>query len=597
MVIYNLEKRTMFAVMEMEGNLVKIDKEYLEGLKVKAEKRLREIENNIYDLVERRFNIGSPQQIGKVLFEELGYKYPLKKKTASGQYITDSATLERISDVYPVVKKIVEFRALGKLLSTYINNLLLNCDEDNCVKLNFKQTGTDTGRFSSPGGRGLAVDGFSGVNVQAIPKEPTEENPDLDLRRAFIAREGKTMVAIDYENEEMRIATNLSNETTWMDAIKAGVDFHTSTGGIIAGKDPKDVLKSERKIGKTVNFLALYLGGPLTLSRQAKVPLPEAKKILAAFFAGLPRLKKWIDTEIIRARKTKIVKTVFGRTRLLSRFYGSGDKALESHGDRCSINTQVQGAAADIMKAVMSRLRSWIIRNNLQDDVKMLITMHDELVFEIPTEKIEVLVPEIAKIMMLKEVITDQLKWTIPLTVDIKYGDSWRVKNVFFKDFPKIKETLNEPLREFVPVKKKVVPVPEKETAAMAAEPLKQGSSEPQDTEQQSQDVPAGEEKDASNQEEVPAKTQPVEQEPQDVVVDKEVKSNEPFIYELKDRRDVTLRWLNSILSYLLEEANQISEDKRQILKIKDYEGNSLLVDDFRVNVRSFLILAKFHGI
>jgi len=597
MTIYNLEKRAMFVVMEMEGNLVRIDKVYLEGLKEKAEKRLKEIENEIYDLAGHHFNIGSPQQVGKVLFEELGYKYPLKNKTASGQYVTDSATLEKISDVYPVVKKIVEFRALGKLLGTYINNLLRNCDEDGFVKLNFKQTGTDTGRFSSPGGKGLEVDGFSGVNVQAIPKEPTEDNPDLDLRKAFITRDGKTMVAIDYENEEMRIATNLSNETTWIEAIQAGVDFHTATGGIIAGKDPKDVLKSERRIGKTVNFLALYLGGPLTLSRQARIPLPEAKKILAAFFAGLPRLKKWIDTEIIRAKKIKVVKTVFGRTRLLSRFYGSGDKKIESHGDRCAINTQVQGTAADIMKAVMTQLRSWIIRNNLQEDIKILITMHDELVFEIPTEKIKILVPEIAKIMMLKEVITDQLKWVVPLTVDIKYGDSWRVKDRFFKDFPETKELLNEPLREFVPATKKAVSVQKEETMATTKKPLKQESGESQDTDRSSQDMPAGEEKGVSDTEEKSAEPQSVGQEPQDVVLDESAKSDEPFIYELKDRRDVTLRWLNSILSYLLEEANQISEDKKQILKIKDYEGNSFLVDDFRVKIKSFLILAKFHGI
>jgi DNA polymerase-1 len=596
-IIYNLEKRVTFAVMEMERNLVKIDKDYLEGLKIKAEKRLKEIENDIYELAEHRFNIGSPQQIGKVLFDELGYKYPLNKKTASGQYVTDSATLEKISDVYPVVKKIVEFRALGKLLGTYINNLLKNCDENSCVKLNFKQTGTDTGRFSSPGGKGLEIDGYSGVNVQATPKEPSEENPDLDMRESFIAREGKTMVAIDYENEEMRVATNLSGETAWMAAIQKGIDFHTATAVLITGKKPEDILKSERKIAKTVNFLSLYLGGPLTLSKQAKVTLPEAKKILATFFAGVPRLKKWIDTEIIRARKRKIVKTVFGRTRLLSRFYGSGDRALESHGDRCSINTQIQGSSADIMKAVMSKLHNWITRNNLQDDIKILITMHDELVFEISTEKIELYVPEIAKIMMLKEIITNQLEWAVPLTVDIKYGDTWRVKNKFFEDFPETKKKLSEPLHEFVPVEKRVAPVPEKEMTATTEEPLRQAPVESQDTDRQSQDVPAEEEKDVSSQEETLTETQPIEQEPQDIVVDESVESNGYFIYELKDRREVTLRWLNNILSYLLEETNQIREDKRQILKIKDFEGNSLLVSEFKVHIKSFLILAKFHGI
>lgn len=595
--IYNLEKRVTLVLMEMEAHLIKIDKTYLEGLKIKAESRLKEIEGEIYELAGHTFNIGSTQQLGKVLFEELAYRYPVKKKTASGQFMTDSSTLEKISDQYPVVKRIVEFRKLGKLLNTYINNLLKNCDDDGCVKLNFKQTGTETGRFSSPGGKGLLVDGLAGVNVQAITKEPTEDNPDMDLRKSFIARPGMTMVAIDYENEEMRIATNLSHETTWIDSIKNEIDFHTSTGAIIAGKDPKDVTKAERRIGKTVNFLALYLGGPLTLSKQAKVTLQEAKKILATYFAGVPNLKKWIDSEIILARRRKFVKTVFGRTRLLSRFYGSGDRALESHGDRCSINTQVQGAAADIMKAVMSKLYSWIHRNNLQDDIKMLITMHDELVFEISTEKLDIYVPEIAKIMMFDEVITGQLEWEVPLTVGIKYGMSWRVRNDFFKDFPELKKRLKEPLREFVPTKKVASSVSEEKKSEPVEELEKQRPAEPQPVEEGSQDIGMENKNGALIQEKIPDEAQPVEKQPQDVVVPLSKDSSGCFIYELKDRRKVTLRWLNDILNYLLQEASQISEDKRQILKIKDFEGNSLLVSEIKIHVKSFLILAKFFGV
>jgi len=595
--IYALEKRVVFVLMEMEGNLVKIDKSHLENLKEKAEKRLKTIVGDIYELAGHEFNIGSTQQLGKVLFDELGYRYPLNKKTASGQYITDSATLEKITDQYPVVKKIVEFRKLGKLLGTYINNLLKNCDENDCVKLNFKQTGTDTGRFSSPGGKGLEVDGQAGVNVQAIPKEPSEDNPDMDMREAFVAREGTTMVAIDYENEEMRIATDLSNETTWINSINNGSDFHTATGAIIANKEPKDVIKAERKIGKTVNFLALYLGGPLTLSTQAKVTMQEAKKILAKYFAGVPNLKKWIDTEISRARRRKFVKTVFGRTRLLKRFYGSGDRALESHGDRCAINTQIQGAAADIMKAVMSKLYTWIHRNNLQDEIRLLITMHDELVFEIPTEKIELYVPEIAKIMMFNEVILGKLEWTIPLTVEVLYGNSWRVKNDFFKDFPHLKSRLDEPLMEFVPVEKKPESVTEEKTGEPAEDPEKQSQSGTPPVEQVSQDVETEEQDTPEIASEDTSDIQPVDEQPQDVVLPLSKEKNGCFVYEIKDRKKVTLRWLNNILIHLLEEASHISENKRQILKIKDHDGNSLLVSELKINIQSFLVLAKYFGV
>ncbi len=341
--IYNLEKRVVFVMMDMEANLIKIDVPYLKDLKTKVENRIEDIKKEIHQLVGYEFNLGSSQKLGKILFDDLKYKYPEKTKTKSGQYSTDSKTLNKIADLYPIVKKIINFRGLEKVLSTYINNLLNNHDEEGFVKLQFKQTGTDTGRFSSPGGQGIHIDGSSGVNVQSIPKMPSEDNPDIDMRRAFIARPGKTMVAIDYANEEMRVATNISNETAWIESIHKGIDFHTATGAIISGKDPKDVLKSERKIGKTVNFLALYLGGPFTLAGNAKITVPEAKKILATFFAGVPKLKKWIDRVIVVARKEKFVKTIFGRTRPLNKYYDSGDKGLAAHADRCAVNTKIQG--------------------------------------------------------------------------------------------------------------------------------------------------------------------------------------------------------------------------------------------------------------
>jgi len=596
-VVYALEKRVVIVLIEMEGNLVKIDKPYLEEMQKKGEERLESIIKEIYELAGKEFNIGSPIQLGKILFEDLGYTYPVNTKTASGQYLTNNITLEKIADQYPVVNKIVRFRKLSKMLGTYINNLLINCDEEDCVKLNFKQTGTDTGRFSSPGGRGLLVDGLAGVNVQAIPKMPPKDNADMNLRDAFVARPGTTMVAIDYANEEMRVATNLAHETTWINAIRDGVDFHTATAAIIAGKEPKDVLKAERKIGKTVNFLALYLGGPMTLSAQAKVTVPEAKKILATYFAGVPHLRKWIDTEIIKARKRKFVKTVFGRTRLLNRFYGSGDRGLESHGDRCAINTQIQGTSADIMKAVMSKLYHWIHRNNLQDEIKTLITMHDELVFEIPTEKLELYVPEIAKIMMLKEVITDRLKWTVPLTVDVQYGRTWRTGKDFFADFPGTEARLNEPLMEFAPQEKKAESVSKEESTEQEEKPEEKVTIETPSVETAPQDIETEEKDKKKVQEESPPEVLSEGSILQNTIPSLSMESEGVFIYELKDRRKVTLRWLNDILNYLIEESAQISENNKQTLKIKDHEGNSLLISEFKLNIESFQVLVKFFGI
>jgi len=442
--IYNLEKRVVFVVMEMEANLIKVDVPYLQGLKVEAVKKIANIEREIQVLAGHDFNVGSTQQLGKVVFEELKYRYPDRERTAGGQYKTDDKTLEKIADEYPIVKKIMEFRGLQKSLGTYIENLLRNHDENDCIKLGFHQSGTETGRFSSPGGEGILFDGYSGVNVQSIPKDTDGGMPDI--RKAFIPRPGYKFVAADYENEEMRIATNLSNETSWIDAVNSGVDFHTKTASIITGKPIDKIEKPDRKLGKTTNFLALYLGGPMALAAQAKISMIEAKKILAAYFSGVPHLKKWIDQTIAHARKNKCVKTSFGRIRPLNTYYESGDRGLENHGDRCSVNTKVQGAAADIMKTVMVRMYNWIHMNNLQDDIRILITMHDELVFEIKEDKLGFFVPKIARIMMLSDLLQDGLKWSLPLTVDVKYGDSWRMKNKFFDDFPELKKNIDDPL-------------------------------------------------------------------------------------------------------------------------------------------------------
>jgi len=339
--VYNLEKRVVFVVMWMESNYIKIDTEYLQGMKVKTANRIKEIEKEIHQLAGREFNIGSTQQMGKLLFDELKYNYPLKTKTASGQYSTDDATLKKIAAQYPIVKRIIEFRGLQKVLTTYITNLLLNHDEEGCVKLGFHQSGTDTGRFSSPGGFGIDIDGYSGVNVQSIPKEVEGDEPDM--RKAFISRPGKKFVAIDYENEEMRVATNLSKEKAWIEALNNGIDFHTATAAMIYNKDTKDVTKAERKVAKSVNFLCLFGGGARTLSENVRCSEAEARRVLTTFYAGVPKLKAWMNSEIAKARKVKSVKTAFNRVRPLKELYDSGDKILESKADRCTINTEIQG--------------------------------------------------------------------------------------------------------------------------------------------------------------------------------------------------------------------------------------------------------------
>ena len=595
--IYDVERKITLVVMEMESNLVKLDIPYLKELKAKTESRIKEIEKQIHDMAGRPINIASPKQLGDFLFEEKGFTYPEKAKTASGkQFSTADATLEKIADLYPIVKRIMEYRGLEKVLGTYILKLLSNYDEDGCVKLSFNQSGTDTGRFSSPGGQGIDEDGYSGTNVQSIPKKPDEDNPWMDMRQSFIPRPGMTMVAADYENEEMRIATNYSNETKWIDAVKNNIDFHTATGAIIAGKDASQVTSSERRLGKTTNFLALYLGGPMTLAAKAKITMNEAKKVLATFWDGVPRLKKWKDTEIVKARKLKYVKTALGRVRLLDKLYSTGDRKDESHADRCAINTQIQGSAADIMKIVMTRVYQWIHLSKLQDDVRMLITMHDELVFEIRNEILEDVIPYIARIMMLPEVIDEKLHWPVPLTVDVKFGDSWRTKKTFFKEFPKGKEKLEELLKSktvelFPGTVSKQAPqdVPSEQIlnaiASQKQEVVQELSSGSDST---SSATPV----------DSPPRPEDTSVEKKDFEIDNNV-SSKPLVYTVRDRREVTLRHMNDVIRFFEHENKRGKKYScpYKILRVRDLDGNALSVSEPDVPEEAFVALARFFEI
>jgi len=674
--IYNLEKRVVFVVMEIESNFIKIDVPYLEQLRIEASARIKLIEQEIQTLAGEEFNVGSTQQLGKILFEKMKYRYPDKEKTAGGQYKTDDKTLEKIADEYPIVKKLMEFRGLQKSLGTYIENLLSNHDEDGFVKIGFHQSGTDTGRFSSPGGMGIKEDGYSGVNVQSIPKDTEGGMPDL--RRAFVARLGYKLVAADYENEEMRVATNLSNETAWIEAVNAGVDFHTKTASIISGKPIDQVQKPDRKIGKTVNFLALYLGGPMSLAAQAKISMVEAKRILADYFRGVPNLKKWMDSTIARARKNKFVKTVFGRMRPLAIFYESGDRGQEAHGDRCAVNTLVQGGCADIMKTVMVRVYNWIHTNNLQDDIRVLLTMHDELVFEIKEDKLDIYVPKLTKIMGLTDLLQDSLKWPLPLTVDVKYGDSWRMKKKFYDDFPELKARINEPLdfhyssqsttnryaialgkvsepdivgvlvtekpesraipepisvseplaipeptsvsepltiSEPTPVSepvKELVVLPEPPTDPIqaisvleivqpvtvdstASEPLKTTVVPDIDMNDILSSLTPSTKLDApiSSQESNPVENQSVRTE-----VPQINQSDEEFIYIVRDLKKTTSRRLNDILLFLVDEKRcECYQSPKKTLQIRDEQGHSLNVSEYKVPIDVFLALVRYFGI
>lgn len=614
--IYNTEKRTIFVVMQMEMNMILVDVPYLEGLRTEATKQIGEIKREIHKLVGKEFNIGSPIQLGKILFEDLKYRYP-DKKEPGGKWGTDSKVLEKIKDEYPVVAKILRYRGLEKSLGTYIKNLIENHDEDGYVKVGFNQAGTDTGRFSSPGGKGLLEDGYCGINVQSLPSNYDDTVPDL--RKAFVARPGFLIVAMDFSGEELRTAANLSREPVWVEAFLNDADLHKRTAQLVYSRE--EVTKLERSNGKTLNFSMLFGAGPQRVSEQTKASMAEAKKMIASFFAGVPTLHRWLESGKKQARKEKMVQTAFGRVRPLAIYYESGDRGMEAHGDRCVGNTKIQGTCADIMKIVMVRVHSWIYNNGHQDNVRMLLTMHDELVFEIKADMIDYYIPRLNKIMLLEDVLQGILKWPVKFKVDAEYGTSWHVDRNYFEEHPELRDIdeqmdfsgTNQPSGRYALAVEKAKEVPVAEQTSVEVQPQTEATQEaaPVVVEGNS---PLPELEDLVSPQETPVEpvietSTPVEE----VAVEVEaapdrgdgrlragaVLTEDTLTYTLRDTRKSTGRLANMIILFLQDEAKTKTpyQGLKRKLTLKDSQGNSFLVSDTLVNPDAFLALARYVGI
>ena len=352
-VVYErIEKRCLFPVMQMERNLCRIDAEYLKALKVKLEEKNLSLLKTIRELAGRDFDVNSPKQLGTLLFEEMKVRYPEREKTASGQYMTGEDTLQKLSDV-PIVGFILQHRAIEKIVGTYVDNFLKNVDEQGFVKFQMNQLQADTGRFSASGGRGLHEDGYCGVNCQNIPV-PDDEDPEApDIRKAIVARPGYKITTIDYSGEELRIAANFSREPKWIEEFTHGTaDLHTMTAKIIHAKN--EVNKKERNLGKRINFLTLYGGGAAGFAAQTKIPYDQAKKMIINFFRGYSTLKRWIDSEIKVSRKRGYSVTAFGRRRPLEEFYRATDEKIKAKGDRCAVNSRIQGCLQPHVRCLTS---------------------------------------------------------------------------------------------------------------------------------------------------------------------------------------------------------------------------------------------------
>jgi DNA polymerase-1 len=393
----------VIADMEMAG--IALDIEFLNRMSGELQIRMNELENSVYNLVGERFNINSTQQLSDALFNRLQLMPPDRtRRTESGSYSTSAEVLESLRGKHPVVDLVLEYRELSKLKSTYLDALPQQVNPaTGRVHTSYNQTGSVTGRIAS-----------SDPNLQNIP---IRTELGRQVREAFIAEEGNTLLSVDYSQVELRIAAHMSNDQAMLAAFRADQDIHTATAAAILGKPLDQVTKSERRNAKAINFGLLYGMSPYGLTRTTELTLAEAEDFVEAYFKQFPGVKNYLDEMRRTAARQGYVETLLGRRRYFPGLKSGGNPATRAREEREAINAPIQGTAADIMKIAMIRVSYALKEGNHSS--RMLLQVHDELVLECPEKEIK----DAAKLV--RSMMENAYHLMIPLKTEARYGHDW----------------------------------------------------------------------------------------------------------------------------------------------------------------------------
>ena len=399
---YAIEMPLVRVLAEMEISGVRIDTEALRRSSADLGERLAAIEQEIYELAGTSFNISSARQVGEILFERLKIDEKARK-TKTGQYSTTEEVLEKLRYRHPIVDKILTYRGLRKLLSTYIDALpeLIN-PATGKIHTSFNQTVTATGRLSS-----------SNPNLQNIPIRDEEGR---EIRRAFIPEEGALFFSADYSQIELRIMAHLSGDPAMIEAFVSGLDIHAATASKIYKVGIDEVTKEMRRKAKTANFGIIYGISTFGLAERLNIPRSEAKQLIDGYFETFPRVKQYMEQSIEVAREKGYVETLNGRKRMLPDIH-SHNSVVRGYAERNAINAPIQGSAADIIKIAMVRIFDRFEREGLQ--AKMILQVHDELNFTVPLPEIDT----VSRIV--KEEMEHAATLRVPLVADTGTGSNW----------------------------------------------------------------------------------------------------------------------------------------------------------------------------
>jgi DNA polymerase I len=396
-----IELPVAHVLADMEAAGIGIDGAALKAMSAEFAEHLGRLEHECYELAGREFNLNSPVQLREVLFTHLKLSVKGLKKTKSG-YSTDADTLEKLASVHPMAQKLLEYRAIAKLKSTYSDALPELIDPSTGrIHTSFHQALTATGRLSS-----------SDPNLQNIP---TRSEEGRRIRRAFVPAPGFILLSADYSQIELRVLAHLSDDPTLIDAFARDEDIHTRTAREILG-DGRALDAEARRLAKVINFGIIYGMGPQRLAGELGIPLAEAADYIKRYFERLPRVRSYLEQSLKNARECGYVTTMYGRRRYLPEL-NAPDGGARAQAERIAVNTPIQGTAADLMKLAMVRLHATLMQGQLA--ARIVLQVHDELLLEVSNTSLEAVREALIREM------EGVARLQVPLRVELKFGPSW----------------------------------------------------------------------------------------------------------------------------------------------------------------------------
>ncbi len=392
----SIEKPLSTILFEMENAGIDIDEDILDSMGENYDKMIDELSNTIYTLAGKEFNINSPKQLGVVLFDDLGLKTPGKKRSTSAD------VLQKLKGQHPIIDSLMEYRKYAKIKSTYIEGLKKHICEDRKIHTQFNQTMTQTGRLSS-----------SEPNLQNIS---IRDEQGKEIRKAFVAKDDYVLMSADYSQIELRMLAHMANEANMIEAFNEDQDIHTRTATLIFDVQPEEVTSIMRRNAKTVNFGIVYGQTEFGLSEQLGISRLEAREFMNAYFSKFPSIHSYMNQLIDFCKEHGYVETLFHRRRYIPEINDKNFMTRE-FGKRAAMNAPIQGSAADLIKLAMIHVDQALKDKGLES--KLLLQIHDELIFEVPEHEVETMKELIPNVM------NHAMELKVPLKASLEYGKTW----------------------------------------------------------------------------------------------------------------------------------------------------------------------------